>query len=198
MTLRTTTLTATATLVAAVAFSAMPVAAWAKSKSTGSTECAGLPGQAALMAGLRLAHQASAIPGNGNGINWIAVVNRRGEMCSVASNDRDTAAAGVAPNFEHGLPLFNAKGVFMGAIAVAGSGSGCANHLLAWRARAAYYLDYVPSNYASSKAGPISWPGNLAPTACSNSPAGLTAQNDLPPTRRNPALADQNQALREQ
>lgn len=198
MSLRLNALTAPATLVTALACALIPAHAWAKSKTTGSSDCTGLPGQAALMAGLRLAHQASTLPGNNNGINWIAVVNRRGEVCSVASNDRDTAAAGVAPSFDTGLPLYNAKGVFMGAIAVAGNGSSCANHLLAWRARAAYYLDYIPATYSGSKAGPISWSGSLAPSACSSSPSGLTAQNDLPPTRRNPAMADQSQALREQ
>ncbi|MDE2593876.1 MAG: hypothetical protein KGL57_06530 [Burkholderiales bacterium] len=177
----------------------MPSAAWAKSKTNGSSDCNGLPGQAALMAGLRLAHQTGTAPiGNGSGVNWIAVVNRQGEICAVASNDRDAEAAGVAPTFDKGLPLYNAKGVFMGAIAVAGNGSACAHHVLAWRARAAYYLDYVPMAYPSSKAGPVSWSGSLIPSACSGSTAGMTALSDLPATRRNPAQADQTQALQGQ
>lgn len=176
----------------------VPCSAWAKSKANGSSDCNGLPGQAALMAGLRLAYQAGSSTSNAPVINWIAVVNRQGEMCAVASNDRDAEAAGVAPTFDKGLPLYNAKGVFMGAIAVAGNGSACAHHVLAWRARAAYYLDYVPSAYPSAKAGPISWPGNLIPTACSGSTAGMTALSDLPATRRNPAQADLTQALQGQ
>lgn len=190
---------ALAVLVVAVCCVALPNTTWAKSKINGSSDCNGLPGQAALMAGLRLAHQAStaAISGSSS-VNWIAVVNRQGEMCAVASNDRDAEAAGVAPTFDKGLPLYNAKGVFMGAIAVAGNGSACANYVLAWRARAAYYLDYIPSAYPSSRAGPISWSGNLIPSVCSGSSAGMTALSDLPSTRRSPAQADLTQALQGQ
>ncbi len=172
--------------------------AHAKSKINGPSDCNGLPGQAALMAGLRLAYQAGSGASGTPAINWIAVVNRQGDICAVASNDRDAEAAGVAPTFDKGLPLYNAKGVFMGAIAVAGNGSACAHHVLAWRARAAYYLDYVPTNYPSSKAGPISWTGSLIPTACSGSTTGMTALSDLPATRRNPAQSDLTQALQGQ
>ena len=184
-----------AALIAALAGSCYSTA-WAKSKSELASDCAGLPGQAALMAGLRLAHQASPLPGaNANGVTWIAVVNKQGQVCAAASNDRDADAAGVAPAFDKGLPLYNAKGNFMGAISVAGAGSACSNHVLAWRARAAYYLDYVPSTYAGAKIGPVSWTSNLNPSPCATSTAGMTALSELPATRRNPASADQSQAL---
>lgn len=185
-------------LTAAVCCVALPSSAWARSKTIGSSDCNGLPGQAALMAGLRLAHQGGANSSGSTGVNWIAVVNRQGEMCAVASSSRDADAAGVAPSFDKGLPLYNAKGAFMGAIAVAGEGSACAHHVLAWRARSAYYLDYVPAAYPGAKAGSISWTGSLMPTACSNSTAGMTAMSDLPATRRNPGQADLTQALRGQ
>ncbi|MGE5453067.1 MAG: hypothetical protein ACM3VZ_14625 [Acidobacteriota bacterium] len=195
MSVRFNALTAPAVLVLSAGL-IWPAAAWAKSKANGSSDCNGLPGQAALMAGLRLAHQTgSGSLTNSNGVSWIAVVNRQGEMCAVASSNRDADAAGVAPRFDKGLPLYNAKGVFMGAIAVAGEGSACEHHVLAWRARAAYYLDYVPATYPGAKAGPISWSGNLLPTACSGSTAGMTALSDLPATRRHPSQADSTQAL---
>lgn len=173
-----------------------PTWAHAKSKSNETSDCKGLPGRAALMAGLRLAYQDVASPLiDARQTRWIAVVSRRGTLCAVASSSRDAEAAGVAPEFDQGLPLYNAKGNLIGALAVAGGASECANHVLAWRARAAYYLDYVPDTYAASHAGPVQWPGSLVPTACASSPEGLTAQAELPTTRRNPAEADEAQAL---
>ncbi|HET8869974.1 MAG TPA: hypothetical protein VFM48_05980 [Aquabacterium sp.] len=173
-----------------------PQGALAKSKANESSDCKGLPGEAALMAGLRLAYQDATSPLiDASKTRWIAVVSRHGTLCAAASSNRDANAAGVAPEFEQGLPLYNAKGKLVGAIAVTGGPSECANHLLAWRARAAYYLDYVPGNYSASRAGSVRWPGSLVPTACASSPEGLSAQAELPSTRRNPAEADEAQAL---
>jgi hypothetical protein len=56
--------------------------------------------------------------------------------------------------FGGGLALYRADGVLLGAVGVSGDTS-CADHNIAWRARAGMNFDYVPGGVAKDKTDQI-------------------------------------------
>jgi uncharacterized protein GlcG (DUF336 family) len=66
--------------------------------------------------------------------------------------------------FGGGLALYNNQGVLVGAIGVSGDTS-CTDHFVAWRARDALNLDYVPGGVSGDAARPDNIIYDIAPDA---------------------------------
>ena len=94
--------------------------------------------------------------------------------------------------FGGGLPLYNDKGEIIGGLGVSGDSS-CADHNIAWRARHALNLDYVPAGVAPDKSDAVIYDlsaggksaGGFGHPACGGSEKAVAAK--LPPVQKVPA-----------
>jgi uncharacterized protein GlcG (DUF336 family) len=90
--------------------------------------------------------------------------------------------------FGGGLALYNAEGKLLGGLGVSGDTS-CADHNIAWRARAALELDYVPAGVSADKNDQIIFDvkdgksaGGFGHVSCGGQEISVAAQ--LPGTRK--------------
>lgn len=85
--------------------------------------------------------------------------------------------------FGGGLGLYNANKVLVGAIGVSGDSS-CADHAIAWRTRAALFMDYVPGGVGPGGVDQIAYSGGWGQPHCINAPAEDAVVATLPATRK--------------
>ncbi len=90
--------------------------------------------------------------------------------------------------FGGGLALYNESGVIIGGIGVSGDSS-CADHNIAWRARHALNLDFVPGGVAADKSDTIIYDvkdgksaGGFGHPTCGGKEDGIVA--GLPPVQK--------------
>lgn len=85
--------------------------------------------------------------------------------------------------FGGGLPLYNDKGVLVGAMGTSGDSS-CADHFITWRMRHALKLDYVPGGVGAGGVDQIAFSGQWAQPHCGDAKAEDAVVAGLPAVRK--------------